>query len=271
VVLTGPNAFPYGAKASILNRRVVCVLEKMGAFTFKAGPIDVKKIKPHRTGYMVPIGKDRARYFDRVILRHGPKPPTLKASFLPIWKACTGLQKSWKSLNGDESHKRMWSRDFFGPETAPTSTEAEHFGVRAGSLTISKELRNDSISSVKYEVKDLAVFSGALMGMRFFYQSTLGQVGKPELDTSSQHDGFWWEDDPEPPQSGSLEDFNQSMAAVRKRLRKLAGTVRFPIPLKPGMPPLSFTLSFMALNADAFSSWEFEQLYEPGDRVHVNG
>jgi hypothetical protein len=51
----------------------------------------------------------------------------------------------------------------------------------------------------------------------------------------------------------------------------MAGIVRFPTPLRPSDPPLTFALTITVLNGDALSGWEFEQLYEPRNRIHVNG
>jgi hypothetical protein len=291
VFLTGNDAFLYGPKASILNRLVVCVLDKMGAFRFLPGPVKPDEIQPSKTkrGFDVLLGNGRPRYFDRVILRHGPKPSKLENSFNSIWKACgghdeSGLYKFWKDLaiQKDVTRKQLWPNGFFGKGTpilvAPLVAAEDTFVVaaqrlpaQASTMLVYKELRNDGISTVKYEIKNLAILSGELVGIRFHYESTFGQYGSPQLDDASLRAGFHWEKDPEPVASESKVDFEVVLHASTERGRKLVRNLLFPAPLKPGDPPLSLGLSVTVLNGDAFSGWEFEQLYAPEERVHVNG
>ncbi|MGC2694788.1 MAG: hypothetical protein WA738_03275, partial [Candidatus Angelobacter sp.] len=291
VFLTGQDASLFGPKASILNRLVVCVLYKMGAFNFLPGPVLEDQIRPSATkrGFDVRFGNGNSQYFDRVILRHGPKPSKLESSFDYIWKACggqnqSGVYKFWRELpiQKDVTRRKLWPNGFFGQESslvaaAPAAAPEDAFinaanrlQVFASTLLVYKELRDDGISTVKYEIKGLSVLSGELAGIRFHYESTFGQYGSPQLDEASSRAGFKWEKKTEPVLSEKQADSDLVLRA-KERGRKLARNLLFPAPLKPGGPPLSLGLSVTILNGDAFSSWEFEQLYAPKERVHVDG
>lgn len=301
VFLAGTTPFVYGAESSILNRLVVRVLEQItnpDVLRVLAGPTDIENIKPSGKGFLVPVGAE-TRYFDRVIIRHGPKPATLESSFNAIWKACTDLNARWKNLQwqNDVTRKRLWSDDFFGPETATTAAPAcidevappvgaramavldprlsqafERYGVQAATLEVRKKIRDDGVATSEYTISGLNVSDGELIGMRFYYESTFGQVGRPVLDAAAQNAGFTWEEDDDV-SSPDREDasFDTAMESTRKRVRRMAGIVRFPSPLRPSDPPLSFVFTVTVLNGDALSSWEFEQMYEPQNRIHVNG
>lgn len=146
---------------------------------------------------------------------------------------------------------------------------AKKFGVRASAVEVIKRIRNDGVATLDYVIRDLSLLSGELKGIRFYYQSIVGQVGRPILDVDARRVGLHWEDDPAP--SIQSNDFESIMAATRERLRKLAGTVWFDRPRTEADPPLSFGWSVTMLGADALSLWEYNQIYSMEDRVHING
>jgi hypothetical protein len=139
------------------------------------------------------------------------------------------------------------------------------FAVRAAALTIHKELRSDGSSTIRYEIDKLSVEGAPLSGIRICYESTTGYVGPLVLDASAKRLGIEPKDDYKPP-----EDFADPLDRLRDRARKLAVILQFPQPLHSNAPPMSFGVSFTLLNGDAMSQWEFEQLYGPEERIHLD-
>ena len=280
-----------------MNRLAFRVLEQIPKIKVLTGPTDVANIKPEGNRFRVPLGSE-SMLFDRVIIRHGPSPATLESAFNAIWKACTNLHSRWKNLQWqkDLTRKPLWPDDFFGPESATAiatvrdevkdpqamisletpldSTFQEmvnRYGIQALALEVRKRLRDDGVATVEYAITGLSTTADELTGMRFYYESTFGQVGRPILDETAQKAGFTWEDDYVTSADQSAASFDEEMQTVRNRVKKMAGIVRFPAPLHPSDPPLTLALTIKVLNGDALSGWEFEQLYEPENRVHVNG
>lgn len=282
VFLTGPDKYPYGPKASILNRLIVSVLEKIGAFKLLEGKTDADSIRAINKRLEITVG-GQPRQFDRVIVRHGPKPRAVE-NFADVATACKDLRDKWdKGVENDRTQVPQWPKNFFGPEGpaaivrsgnsyAQFLESARRFPVRALSLAVSKTLRKDGVSTVKYEIEDLLVLKGKLSGLKFYYESTIGYVGQPELGLDAQSLGLVWRnEDPVEFLSDSQRSFDSELTASRDRARKLVGTLLFPKPRTPDDPPISFDLTITVLNADASSAWEFEQLYPPRERLHVNG
>src|SRR6267142_3805449 len=260
VSIAGPDPFLYGPKASVLNRLIVRVLEKMKRFKLLKGP--TKDIIRSKKGYRVRVGKTKPRYFDRVIVRHGPKPCSLEESFRPIWTACTPLKSKWDNNRQPDKTQvpawEGWMVSFTGSEPTPASpSEAafrkalSRFKVRASKLVVSKELRNDGSSTMTYEIKGLSVGSRQLSGMRFCFESTFGQYGTPELDQAARNAGFQWkEDQMQTPTPAGPVNFKSAILATRERMRRVAGTVLFPKPLKNSSNPVNFALTVRVLNGD---------------------
>jgi hypothetical protein len=282
VFLTGRDPFLYGPKASVLNRLIVRVLEQMGAFALRPGP--TKRIVRLDKGYLVKFGNNEWEYFDRVLLRHGPKPRALKASFPQVWKACTDLRNKWShQIQLDPTQKQLW-RDWKvdfkvfeqGVATSPSDVafqrNVQRLGVRASKLVISKELRNDGSSTITYEIRGLKVSPGKrLSGVRLTFESTFGQIGSPELDHTAQPVGFKWRPDAPTKIPSSGDGFEDAMKASQEAQRRAAGTMLFPEQLTGMSNAINFAVTVKTLNADALSKWEYEQLYAPNERVHVDG
>jgi len=129
---------------------------------------------------------------------------------------------------------------FTGSEPTPASpSEAafrkalSRFKVRASKLVVSKELRNDGSSTMTYEIKGLSVGSRQLSGMRFCLnqlsdntgrQSLIRQRGMPDFN------GRRIKCKRQTP-AGPV-NFKSAILATRERMRRVAGTVLFPKPLR---------------------------------------
>jgi len=282
VFLTGRDPFLYGPKASVLNRLIVRVLEQIKAFNFRLGP--TKRIVRLDKGYLVKFGNNEWEDFDRVVLRHGPKPRALKASFPQVWKASAGLQKKWnQQAQPDQTQTTRWqdwkvnfsvSEQHTGRRQLDVAfaKDTKRLKVRASKLIVSKELRNDGSSTITYELRGLRVLPRVrLAGVRLSFESTFGQIGYPELDQASHAAGFVWQSDEPTAVASSGDPFQDALKANQERQRRSAGTVLFPQALTGKSNPVSFAVTIRLLNADALSKWEFEQLYAPNERVHVDG
>lgn len=280
------SPFYYGPGASVLNRLIVSQLFRIGAFKYRVGPTG-KVARKAKGDYLVPFADGTKERFDRVLLRYGPKPTALQTSFPNISKACTKAAEAWRRLNRDEdqSIKKLWDVNFFGPETAPPLIDdsksdasfvslAECLGVRARVLNVSKEIRSDGSSSLTYRIEGLVVTKAELelQGLRFHFLSSAGHVEQPELDVeqpeldeSANRLGITWEEEDSP--NGPPRELGQ----VREKVRQLHGILRFPNRLKKGDQPVNFGLTVKLLNGDALSKWQFDHLYDEEDRTHVNG
>jgi hypothetical protein len=288
VFLTGRSPHLYGRGSSILNRLIVLVLARLGAFTFLPGPSGV--VTPAGQKFKVELGYPACvKEFDRVIFRHGTEERIRKfARQLMTEGACEELEEAWKGVlpESDLSRQRLWSPGFFGPEGLAEETikrvedqvskdglsprdqvfgsTVNHFGVKISHLAFYKELRGDGSSTVTYAIEGLTTLSAPVGGVHFFYESVAGKIGRPVLDATAERLGLRWEPDEEG-LSGA-----EPMEELRKKVRKVSGTVVFKEPLKSSDPPMRFTLKFIILNGDALTSWEFDQLYQLHERIHVN-
>lgn len=285
LVLNGPDQYPYGVRASVLNRLIVRVLAKLGSFSFWWGSIATNNIKPTLGGgFLVPLKEGGSRTFNRVILRHGPTRHPLESSFKTIWDACVDLRREWKQLHirQDETRKPLWASNLFRAASATVAAQAlsssaafaqavETFGVLASGLLIEKELRSDGVSTSTVEIQGLTVRAGELKGIELSWKRTSGQFGQPELDAAAKRLGLYWVNDL-PQSDGEPEaNFSTEISTAQEVGRRLQGRIMFPAPLKPLDQPINFGWSVTVLNGDALSSWEFEQMYKVGDRVHVDG
>jgi len=288
VFLTGKSPHMYGRGASILNRLIVLVLARLGAFTFLPGPSGEATAVGEK--FQVPLGYPvSVKEFDRVIFRHGTEPRIRKcARQLMTEDAIEELDEAWKKVSpeSDLSRQRLWPRGFFGSEGLAEETihkvedqvskdalsprvqafesTVDHFGVKISQLAFYKELRGDGSSTVTYAMEGLTTLSTPVKGVHFFYESVAGKIGRPFLDATSDRLGLTWEPDEEE-LSGA-----EPMEQLRKKVRKVSGTVMFKEALESSHPPMRFTLKFIILNGDALTSWEFDQLYELHERTHVN-
>jgi hypothetical protein len=290
VFLTGMTPHLYGRGSSILNRLIVLVLSQLGAFTFLPGPSG----DPTQVGkrFRVELGYPAGfKEFDRVILRHGTQPCIWEcARDLMTEEACEALKEAWDRVSpeSDLSRQRLWRPGFFGPEGQAEETinqvevqvpkdareqafdsTVNHFGVKIAHLAFYKELRGDGSSTVTYAVEGLTTLATPVTGVHFYYESVAGKIGYPVLDANADRLGLKW--DPDDKEPGETYDVtHKPMEELRKKVRKLSGTVRFKEALKANDPAMRFTLKFIILNGDALTAWEFDQLYELHERVHVN-
>lgn len=281
VFLNGHGSSLYGPKASILNRLIISVLEKMSppAFEIIEGKADTETIRPDGTGLHMKIG-DRDYHFDRVIIRHGPKPRAVE-SLQEILAASNKLKSDWAKEHARDCTKvPQWPTDFYGPEgaekvvvTGEAGTQfqraVQRFPVRAQSLAVSKVVRKDGVIRLGYEFNQLLVVEGAIKGVKFFLEFMAGNVSQPELDENAKDVGIRWEEDPEPATQGP--GFAAELNASRDQARRRSGTLLFRAPRRRSDGPVTFGVTFTVLNADASSDWEFQQLYAEDKRKHVDG
>ena len=269
--LTGDGPYLYDPRASTLNRLILRLLQKLDAFDHYPGPV-VGKPKRTSKSFQVELAGGPQR-FERLLLRHGPV-AALDKSFGKLPKSCSILDEAWKKLprNGDVTRKRKWRIGLFGPEDAPAAHGAtrstKQVGVTARGLTVTKELLSDGRSSLKYQIEGLKVLEGELTGVRYLLESTVGVIGGPELDAIGHQLGTW-DPDPQPdiPLAAPMEDRIQ---AVRDNARIRSGVLRFKTALTSASDPVSFGLTVFQLNADALSTWEFQQLYREDQRQHLD-
>jgi hypothetical protein len=129
VVLNAPDDYLENSGSSILNRFIVFYLEKMGAFTRRPGkmvsepdvpfPVDGK----YHVVFEQPAGEDD---FDRLVIRHGPKPALNPDDVPALHKACEQLRVAWEDLRSSGTADRT-RIPFFDPsdytiDRAPNST-----------------------------------------------------------------------------------------------------------------------------------------------------
>lgn len=105
------------ANSSALNRFIVAQLSHAGRFRFLRGRIKLP-VKKEGDKLRVEFDDGRVRLFDRVVLRHGPKPALNDQNFPAIYKACAAIREHWKQAPTllDQTRKRYWERGIFGPE-----------------------------------------------------------------------------------------------------------------------------------------------------------
>jgi hypothetical protein len=281
VVLNGPRERLYGAKASILNRLIVRVLEKMNPPAFGLLEGDAYPETIRSDGKRLWIKVDAVEHdFDRIIIRHGPKPRAIE-SLDAVRVASQSLKSDWEKENAmDQTKLPQWPKLYFGPEGPETlavtgepvvqfQKAVGRFPVRAQSLTVSKVVRKDGVIRLRYEFGQLLVVEGALKGLRCYLEFMAGTVSQPELDEDARELGIRWEEDPAP--GAKPKGFETELNASRDRARKRFGTLLFPAPRRRSDGPITFGVSFTVLNAEASSAWEFDQLYPANKRKHVDG
>lgn len=276
VFLTGKTSFPFGRGASILNRLIVMLLCRLKRVRQIPGPY-LSHERMSNGLYRVQLGKSQ-REFHRIILRHGPTPRALeRAPFQVIFEACRDTFKRWQELlpDADITRRRLWPDELFpslsdGPAardqaTLAFETRVQSLGIRAAAVTVYKQIRSDGSSTVKYEFERLSVEKGELAGVRIAYHSATGVVGPPELDAEGKRHQLRITDVYEPPPGQS-----DPLDRLLDRSRTVAIIVKFPRPLTPSRPAARFSVSFRVLNADALSSYEYDQMYTEKNLVHVN-
>lgn len=114
VFLTGTTPYLYGRGSSVLNRFIVLLLSRLGAFTFLPGPSG--QVNPHGDRYRVNFDNQSLQVFDRVILRHGTA-----SSIIDFMRRFIGphssaeLQQVWSQEAPDRDPSRWpkWPLGFF--------------------------------------------------------------------------------------------------------------------------------------------------------------
>lgn len=138
-------------------------------------------------------------------------------------------------------------------------------GVFVESLTLFKETSPNGTSILHYDVKGLQVtHKEKVNGFYFQLESTAGLVYQPKPDTESESLMYWDPPNDVPPPV--------TLPEVLKARSSVKGVFRFKRKLTLKSGPFSFGWSVKVHNMDAFSRWEFENLYpQEKDRLHVDG
>jgi hypothetical protein len=276
IFLTGKTPHLYGPGSSVLNRLIVLLLSRLGAFTWLPGPSGdpVPVDNRYRVSFEYPA---TAEEFDHVILRHGTMP--VIGEFIDHLigpRRKEKLAKVWSQVNPeyDRSRVREWPAGFFGvqaqPETNPGKSnqafeQAVHdFGIKIAQLSLFKELREDGSSTVTYAVEGLTAVNQSITGLYIRLESCAGKAGWPRLDPEAERLGLIWKPDKPAP------DGTEKMEELSAMVRTASGTVTFAKPLAPSDPPLTFYLTVVFLNGDALSEWELAQFYSPEEQQHVD-
>jgi hypothetical protein len=130
--------------------------------------------------------------------------------------------------------------------------DVNRFGVKAKKFSARKVLDEFGTSCFHYQLEGLEVTQGELTGLHFVVESVAGYVTRPKLEAGQFR--VTWEDD------SDCRTRTLPIDEAVECARKLSGAFRFD-KLRPGDPPLSFQWSFMVLNCDAQTEWEYAQLY----------
>jgi hypothetical protein len=138
-------------------------------------------------------------------------------------------------------------------------------GVCVDSMTLFKETSPNGTSILHYDVKGLRVtHNEKVSGVYFQLESTAGLVYQPKPTTKSESLMYWDPPKDVPPPV--------TLAEVLKAKSSVKGVFRFKRKLTLKSGPFSFGWSVKVHNMDAFSRWEFENLYPlEEDRLHVDG
>lgn len=293
VVLVSDKPYLYGPRTSQLNRLVVRILAEMRPKAFEHVVGTTEKVSPKRKVFLAKIrtqGKISTRRFDRVLLRHGTD-SKLKRDFPSVHRSCKEMASFWKSLpvNADVTRRPNWKPGYFGPLPKRLSSKTDQqwtvlsggglktqdvdfagsvsrFGVYAESVSILKQIRSDGSSTVTYTIDGLSVLKGTISGVHFRYNSAAGTIVQTKLESRTR--GLKWVNDDRHANTSQLP-YADLIEEARIRARRLSGTVRFPRPIRPN-EPISFRLIFRLLNGDAFSDWEFSQMYDQKGRQHMD-
>jgi hypothetical protein len=112
VFLTGDGPTPYGPNSSILNRLIVCQLQRRGAFQYIPGRARIARVFSEDT-YLkrdVDFPDGTTRTFHRVIERHGPRKAIDDPCFGTFRKGFHALKERWDKLFviGDHTREKQW-------------------------------------------------------------------------------------------------------------------------------------------------------------------
>ncbi|UQA57507.1 FAD-dependent oxidoreductase [Polyangium aurulentum] len=103
------------ANSSALNRLLVAQLWHACRFDFLAGKL--RSVEKDGDRLRVTLENGKVRHFNRVVLRHGPK-PALAQDFEEVWTACGSWRETWKRAPHllDQTRERYWQKGAFGRE-----------------------------------------------------------------------------------------------------------------------------------------------------------
>lgn len=236
----------------------------------------VSPVSFHKAAYLmreVEFPDKRKQVFHRVIERHGTQKAIDEPCFDIFSPGLKELKKRWDELfvAGDHTREKQWELDYFVNNPAADidsrdlafDASVHQVGIRIRALAITKQLDNSGGSTFNYQLERLSVVSGELSKLRLCFTSEAGIVGDFKLDAEAERLGIAWNPDKREPTVGSLEERIRCM-------RSLSGYLEFPTALIPGSTA-TFGFSFKIFNGDAFSKWEFHQMYGHEDRCHING
>src|SRR5262249_34508356 len=143
----------------------------------------------------------------------------------------------WKGNGVDETKVPNWGKLFEAPRRTPAQSghafaefmdAAKRYGIRASGLSVSKIVRDDSVSEITYQLRDLVVVRGTLKGVKFHYESSLGLTGPPELDADAVALGIQWQPQaPRPARQAGKSTYEKSLSTIRDQARRLDGTFMF--------------------------------------------
>jgi CHAT domain len=139
------------------------------------------------------------------------------------------------------------------------------WGVSMGSFTLTKlNQERDGFSTLLYEVKGLKVTgTSPLAGIVFRLDTAAGQIYGPVFDKKTSKRLYW---------RPALSEKPKTFQEVIDRARSINGVLQFRERLEAGKGPYHFSWSVKVYNMDAFTRWEFENLYpHSAAREHVDG
>jgi hypothetical protein len=304
VTQVGESVYMFGPKASVLNRLIISQLFRIKSFSYFPGRTEKVVWDPRLNKYLVTLSElsetpeNRIilpeEPYDRVLQRHGAEKKPLKEGFAGIWAACEDakLRQEWENTphHLDETREPSFDASDFPLTAAPvpvseiastfastasplpslSGTESDDTFARAvaqfrlyvASLAISKQIRSDGSSTFTYKIEGLRFLSEErLQGVQVRLWSPHGVYGIPVLDEDAQRLRIVWapDQDPETAEFVAVEADGRSV---------LSGVLRFPEPV--GQKPVRFGFSVDLLNGDAVSAWQFEQMYPPDQRTHMD-
>ncbi len=148
-----------------------------------------------------------------------------------------------------------------------TAFEAEKgtCGISIDSFSLYKETSPDGTSTLHYDVQALRVsHNERISGFYFQLETTAGLVYQPK-PTGQSEKLIYWDPPKDLPAPTTLPEVIKSKSSVK-------GVFRFRQKLSLQSGPYSFGWSVKVHNMDAFTRWEFDNLYPSArDRRHVDG
>lgn len=113
VELNGADPFPYSPKACILHRVAIWGLDKAGHLRYRPGTLDVGGIETrpdtHGIKFMVPVpGDGGLTAFNKVILRHGPRPRL--PNFSTVFEGYKGIKENPAK---DRTRRQIYPDNFY--------------------------------------------------------------------------------------------------------------------------------------------------------------